>query len=269
MLLGVLRVRQWAHFVVLPAAALGPDPVPLVPRIPSLLLGAAASAFSLAYAYGINAIFDRATDRDPHKNPLAGRGALPSSIGTVVALTALAALGFAVFAGSVALLAIVVSLLAGTVYSAGPRLKAWPIVGTALNAFIFGPLLWLALDDRPPPAAFGLLVSSFVVLLLQNQLLHERADFEEDVAARVLTTGRALGERGTAAAVVMLALGGIAASVFLAPRPKELVLAVLTLTLGATAAFPLSRPASARRKRHGAFAFVGGATLYLAQWLSS
>ncbi|HZS36854.1 MAG TPA: UbiA family prenyltransferase [Polyangia bacterium] len=223
----VLRAGQWVHFLALPAAGLDGA---LLDRPAALSLRLAASAgvaaLALAYAYGLNAISDRATDLDAGKNPLAGVAGCPPSIVALMIAVGAAALIAGAALGQ--LVAITVSLAAATVYSIGPRLKRLPFLGTALNAAIFVPLLFLARAGGSPPA-FALLVVTFALLLLQNQLLHERADAVEDSASGARTTATLLGDRATRALALVLGLAGIAASLVFAPSPGIAAIAAAVL----------------------------------------
>ena len=256
----MLRARQWVHFVVLPAAAIGPR-LASVPVLPHLARALVLAAAALGYAYGLNAISDRGTDLDAHKNPLAGAQACPRSASALVALSFAVALGLAITAGPRALIGTSISLAAATVYSVGPQLKALPAVGTLLNAAMFGPVLFFAADAPGAGTPPTLLTATFLVLLLQNQLLHERADEHEDKAAGALTTARALGRTRTTALIVALGLAGVAVAVFLEGSRASLAGALATLVAAGACAFGF---ADARRRRamHRRVAFAGGALVF-------
>src|SRR5262249_15532082 len=144
------------------------------------------------------AIADRASDASPLKNPLAGALRVPAGAKLVVGAAAGLALLIGLVLGSIATVLLVASLAAATLYSAGPRVKAWPVAGTLLNTAICAPLLGLAAPDGAslPPGA-SVLSTTFVGLILQSQILHEAADAGEDARGRVLTTARLLGPRWT------------------------------------------------------------------------
>jgi 4-hydroxybenzoate polyprenyltransferase len=220
-----------------------------------------AASSSLAYAYGINAIFDRHTDLDRDKNVLAGR--------ETVALHAIASVtGVGAFAlllggslGARCLVAIAVSIAFGTMYSAGPRLKRFPAVGLVANVLIFAPLLFAAVEPDHVPRGLRLLAVVFVLLLAQNQLLHEQEDEAEDELGGVMTTGRWLGPFGVKASVVALA-AAIACAGALAGTATQsctcAVAAVATALLGASAP-----AATSRRRAHRYLASAIGAALFL------
>jgi 4-hydroxybenzoate polyprenyltransferase len=237
-----LRARQWLHFLFLPAASMAG---PL-----SLLHGIAVAACALAYAYGLNAISDRVTDLDVRKNPLVG--ATSAQLPALLSLLLLAALGLGALAGATSLEAAAISLLASTVYSVGPRLKRVPLLGTLLNLAMFAPLLLVAPGAAPSPS-LRLLGAAFATLLVQNQLLHERADAVEDAAAHARTTGRVLGEGSTHLLVLAVGVAGAALLGGVAAAAIGLVTAASLL--------PCSN-AAARRVRHRWLALLAGAILF-------
>lgn len=218
-----LRVRDWAHFALLPLASAplgGLDATTLT----ALARGIAVATLVLAYGYLLNGLSDRKLDADATKNPFTH--AAPRALETllVVAL-ALGALVLSVHGGRVPVLATTTSVIAGWLYSAGPRLKRLPFVGTLLNVACFAPLLLVGVVGGQLPTALPLLLCAFVGLLLENQLLHEAADATEDAAGRVNTTFLALGARGAA---LLAALVGALPAVALAlalPTPFGVILA--------------------------------------------
>jgi 4-hydroxybenzoate polyprenyltransferase len=259
--LSVLRARQWLHFLVLPAAGLAAPPWGMS-QLARFSVGAVVAALALGWAYGLNAISDRATDIDPRKNPVAGAATSPSSAVAAVCLAGLGALAVAWLAG--VLVPAAVSLLAATIYSIGPRLKGHPLIGTLLNAAIFAPLLAFAHPTRVP-ATFPVEASLFVALLLQNQLRHEQADALEDARARVVTTARWLGGAWTRVVVALIAVVAAGATVALQPSTPVACAAALSLA-GGTCAALVGDDWARLRRRHRVVAFVGGALVHLAGW---
>lgn len=280
--LRVLRARQWAHFIFLPAAAL--DLTALLSGRGALRLAAAASASALAlgYAYGVNAIADRATDdmsdirlnkrsgttntstiRNTNaKNPLAGSVEVPAEVLAAVAASAVGALAVSLVLGHFALILTLASLTAATFYSVGLRLKALPVLGLLTNTAIFAPLLGLAVSEQGAPPAFGALLATFTALILQNQLLHESADEDEDARGGVLTTGRVLRPRGARSAVVFIAAPGIAVAVAFAPTSLVAWAAGLAIAVCSLAALS---PSPARGRVIHRYLSVGcGLLVYLA-----
>jgi 4-hydroxybenzoate polyprenyltransferase len=258
-----LRARQWAHFALLPATtlldgALFADPVSAISRAAR---GALVAALALAYAYGLNAITDRATDRDREKNPLAGTDCPPSVIALVLS-TGVTALALAALGGRIALAATALSLVAATLYSVGPHLKAIPVVGTSVNGAIFAPLLVVA-PSATVPAGLPLLCATFLALLFQNQLLHERADLDEDRAAGVVTTGRLLGEKRIPLAMLALAITGALAALLLATSHLALAIALAAIAAATGISFIKKSPQLVRLA-HRRVALAGGAALFLA-----
>jgi 4-hydroxybenzoate polyprenyltransferase len=200
-----LRVRDWAHFTVLPLASTSLDALD-DDGLHGLARSVLVAALVLAWGYLSNGLADRALDRDAAKNPFAQ--APDATIDTLTGVTwafAIAALALASFGGGVSLAATATSVAAGWLYSSGPRLKRLPVVGTLLNVACFAPLLFVG-AGRTLPAATPLLALAFTGLLLGNQLLHEAADAHDDAAGSVRTTFLALGARGTAA---LAALAGM------------------------------------------------------------
>jgi 4-hydroxybenzoate polyprenyltransferase len=245
----------------LPAAAIGRDAFAHPgPSAVLLTRGILAASFALGFSYGVNALYDRDTDRDVHKNPLAGvRHVAVETRGIVCASGALAILAAAP-GGLGSVTAVTASIVAGGIYSAGPRLKRYPIVGTALNVGIFLPLLWVA----AAPISLSLPMI-FVTLLLQNQLWHEREDLEEDSAGGVRTTAGVLGDRATRVATAAIgALGALGTAGVLAGdgRAIEVGASVAACALGTLA--PMLAPPRRRREMHRAAAITAGALVYVA-----
>jgi 4-hydroxybenzoate polyprenyltransferase len=210
-LVAALRLRQWAHFLVLPLAAFDPA-LSMTVSAPALARGVVIAACILGFGYLLNALSDRRVDRERAKNPLVGFTGSTQRHYVVLALLALVALALAMLAPFPALVATLVALASGTLYSVGPRLKAWPIVGTLLNAGCFAPLLFVGLGTASIAPPQWALTAAFVGLLLSNQLVHEAADAEEDRAARLRTTFLTLGPRGTALFAFIAGAVALAAS---------------------------------------------------------
>lgn len=248
----VLRAPQWAHFAVLPLAA-----VERTSSVAAVAVAVLAGAACLAYAYALNAIADRATDA-PDKNPLAGLHEVPDAARGVTAAAAVVAVLAAAPLGRFALALVVVSLVAGTIYSVGPRWKALPVLGVVANTAIFAPLLGL-LGHGP---RLGPLAAVFVGLLVQSQLLHELADAPEDVRGGVRTTAQALGPRATRGAAVGAGLLSVAAVVAL--RPPSVVAFAAALGAATTTVVAVSVGAPERaRALHRRVALAAGAALLL------
>jgi len=222
--LRALRPGQWRHFLALPLAGQG---TLLLTDTGSAFGAAAAGALvaagCLAWAYGLNAITDREQDRSSAKNPLVGI-APGAELSGLLLFIAVLTIALAAHLGGWTLSAALVSLSAGSIYSAGPRLKALPGLGTGINALIFAPLPLMGAPftawSWPPLAA---LVAVFVALLCHNQLLHELADAGEDTAAAVHTTAARL---GASAAAVLGALLAVAAALVACPGQSMAVAGV-------------------------------------------
>jgi 4-hydroxybenzoate polyprenyltransferase len=258
----ILRTRDWLRFAVLPWAAI--DGAALQAPGPTgtrLAVATACAGLALAYAYGLNTLADRGSDRSLTKNPLAGVGPLPADALLCVTLAGALALGASLWLGPLAIAATAASLAGATLYSVGPRCKALPVAGLLANTGIFVPLLGLAI--RPPlPAGFALLATTFAVLLVQNQLLHELAERAEDAGAGDVTTARLLGERGTRRAVATLGVMGSGLALALAGVTPR---AGIAMALCVAATVVGLRPGATARQRvqHRHFCMVGGAALFL------
>jgi len=201
-----LRFRQWWYYALLPgAAALFMELPADLWRLPLAVLCAACC---LAWAFGLNAVTDRRGDRDRRKNPLAGQ--IKVSPGPMLASggAAILAMVTALPLGSLSLGAAGISLAAGALYSAGPRLKSMPWLGLLGNVLIFMPLLLLGLYAGHVAPALWVFVLCFAVLLTQNQLIHELGDRDEDLVNQDRTTGALLGADGTSKMVFGLGFAG-------------------------------------------------------------
>jgi 4-hydroxybenzoate polyprenyltransferase len=259
--LGVLRAPQWLHFAVLPLASLDRAALASPPALARGALAVVGASFALAYAYGINALADRESDASPAKNPLAGSARAPVEARLAVAVAAVAALASSLPLGSAATLLMLASLLAGTLYSVGPRMKALPILGALFNTAIFTPLLGLAVPGAGAPPAHAALCVTFIGLILQNQLLHEAADADEDAAGGAFTTARLLGPRGTRGLAAGLSAPFAALALAFASRPAVGWTAAAALAGGAAAALS-DRSFAGARRLHRRVAAAGGALLY-------
>ena len=198
-----LRASGWWYFAALPLVVLVADPRGEGDVILRVLGSVLVAALCLGYAYGLNGITDRGMDRDVAKNSLAGLTAVPQEAVVLVAACALGAVAIAVALTPVALVGASVSLVAATCYSAYPRLKRLPVVGTVVNVLIFLPLPLLAVAGWPSLRT-QFLTYCFWVLVTQNQILHEVADGREDAIGGVRTTGVVVGAVGLRVIAVIL-----------------------------------------------------------------
>jgi 4-hydroxybenzoate polyprenyltransferase len=234
------------------------------------LLGALAVAgLALAYAYGLNAVTDRGGDASPGKNPLAGHRGVAASVYGVVAAAGAGCLALALALGVGAPAA--ATVVAATLYSAGPRLKAIPVVGTLTNLLIFGPLLLLGAEQPRLDGRTGLLVLAFAALLVQNQVLHEVADRDEDSATGDRTTVIAFGLRPALALSAALSLACAAAIVALpgVALGARLCCAGVVVVGGAASWVLGPRHPRDGRGMHRLYAIGGGAAVYLAALLGT
>jgi 4-hydroxybenzoate polyprenyltransferase len=216
-LLRLYRVSDWLHFLPLPLAGwlAGEE------RRAPVLAGALASwALALAYASAINQAFDGRLDRRAGKNPVGsrlGRRAavllsLPPALAAMLASAALAPAGLA---------PTLLVLAAATLYSAPPRLKRVPVLGTLWNVVIALPGLVTAGLPGAERFPLRLLAALFALLLLVSQLLHEADDRDDDRAGGVATVAVVLGVPGAlwaacaGLAALPLATYGLAAALAL------------------------------------------------------
>ena len=212
-----LRPAQWLHFAVLPCACFDRS-LPLMESLPALARGVVLAAIVLGWGYLLNAISDRNLDLSAAKNPFV-QARRPSRLHYALAvLMPCVALALAAGASSLVLGATLTCIVSGTLYSAGPRLKSYPIVCTLLNVGCFAPLMILGLVGESMSPAQWALVGTFSALLLQNQLLHEAADAKEDRDGGLQTTYGLLGHRGVVLATAVMGVGVVVASLFLAER---------------------------------------------------
>jgi len=260
-----LRVRQWWHFLALPAVPLYAGVVenPWL-AFRAFVPGAAVVFLCLGYAYGLNAVTDRFADHSSRKNPLAGTDAVPAAVRAAVIGSAFVALALAAVLGWIPLATTAICVVTSTVYSAGPRLKRFPVVSSLLNLGIFVPLMFVARIDLAGLESLPALAVTMGILLLQNQLIHEVGDREEDAGDGVRTTAVALGVRATR---WMAAVAGIvgAALVGTTGRPCPVALAA-ALSILASAAFAVAAPegrAALFRHWHRRAFLASSAVVYL------
>jgi 4-hydroxybenzoate polyprenyltransferase len=264
-----IRIRQWAHFLALPLAGYDTAAASGAATAFALARGVAIAFGVLAFAFLVNAIADRAMDRDARKNPLAQSLTAAGSARLAVAFGA-TALAIAFTASTAVLVATGVALAAGAAYSVGPRLKGVPILGTAMNPMIFAPLLWVGVGATIP-SDLPTLTILFASLLVQNQLLHEAADADEDRGGAVHTTFLLLGPRGTgtAAAITGIAVTAAIVSVhgFLAAAPAACVYILVFPALMWNGGHSTPFMATVRRVHRWSAAFTGTAAFLAATFL--
>jgi 4-hydroxybenzoate polyprenyltransferase len=262
-----VRAGQWWHFLGLPLASLGRGQIAGGVGIEAVRVtaGVLVAGCCLAVAYGVNAVCERSTDRSADKNPLVAAPELTRA--TVRWIVGLASVGLlaAGWLGAWALIGAAVSMLAGLVYSASAWGKRAPVLGLVGNTLIFVPLLVLLHPGGELPAACVAELGLFATLLAQNQLLHERADVEEDAAAGSWTTARWLGSGGTTRVVAGLGgLGVVAAGLAVTGGAQ---VAGVAGVLGATAVGCLIMGVSPVRARrwHRWWALGCGAAVFVLQ----
>ncbi len=261
-----LRAPQWLHFLVVPALPLHAL-LAISPReaLAHFLPAALVASLCLAFGYGINAIADRDGDRDGTKNPLAGRARVPTAVWIAVLASGIAALALAWRdAATLRATPVLISLAASALYSVGPRLKCVPVIGTLTNLFIFTPLAALTRLDGTDAPHLGLLLVTFVVLLTQNQLVHEAGDLVEDRGAGTASSTVIFGTRASTRAA--RALGIAAAFAFVAVwGPTGMVLFASAAPLGGGILIGSTSSEEAARVRHvhRRLSLIAGAILFL------
>jgi hypothetical protein len=233
--LRLCRVRDWLQFLPLPLATFDPSP-PLSAGLFAAARGVASAFAILAFGFLVNSIADRRMDLDVRKNPLIHpeRGAYRYVLVGLLSVTLILA-AFAPWPAQLASLLCVGFLSA---YSAGPRLKAIPIVGSLMNLGNFTPLLYVGMRDASLPPHFSYVALTFAALLLQNQLIHEGADQIEDRGGGVRTTWLTLGRWWTALFAAAAGLGATVAAAYLAPVIQAKAFAAFGIALF-VGAFPL------------------------------
>jgi 4-hydroxybenzoate polyprenyltransferase len=198
------RVRDWIHFLPLPLAGWFSS---ADGTLVSLIGGVFGWALGLAYTCCINQAFDdRLDSANIGKNPVGenfGRReaiilSIPPAVGSLVVVALTSPSG---------LVAAVTLLIVATLYSAPPRLKRIPGLGTIWNLVIGVPGLFYAGQPDFSAGALRLLGGLFAWLLLISQLIHEAKDRDDDRAGGIATVATLTGVRGAlGAAVFFLAL---------------------------------------------------------------
>jgi 4-hydroxybenzoate polyprenyltransferase len=204
---------------------------------------------------------DRFLDRDTAKNPFIGdRPDLRTHAALVVLLTACVG-ALCLTAPWLVSVASGICLLSGLVYSVGPRLKRYPVIGTLMNVTHFAPLLWVGLASASAlPGLWGL-TAVFSCLILQSQLVHELEDRRDDADGGVVTTALWLGSRKVALVMVMLAT--LAAALTAVVAHHAAAAAAVAAVFGAAVPLAVLRGVSPGRVRmwHRWSAVVFGAVL--------
>lgn len=222
-----VRVRDWLHFLPLPLLSAGPEPLQPVAFAASMV----AAAGCLAFAYGWNEWEDEGLDRwrADGRTPW---GASPATLKGLLAVIAVVTIAAAALNGLVPALAAVTSLAGGGLYSAGPRLKCLPVIGTLTNAWIFAPIAFLGAAGGHLDREAWLILWGFVGVLLQNQLVHEAAHAEDDLNEGVRTTWLHFGPN--VAALGILGFGALATWALLAAAPSLVVMLAAAPFVGLT-----------------------------------
>jgi len=262
------RARHWAHFLALPLLGFEPARAWEAQLLP-LGRGVAVAFLLLSFGYLINGFTEARVQGSPAKALALRSEGDRRMVAILLWALPLAALALGLTGPAIVWLSAAACALSGLLYSAGPCLKSWPVVGTAANLTNFMPLMFLGLDDFAALASRWPLVAAFGCLLLENQLLHEAADQQEDALAGRRTTFLWLGRR--AAALLCAGLGaGLAAAVLALPGgPAPWVAAACLAVFGLGVPWGLlgagRAPARAARLRllHRGLSLAAGSALYL------
>ena len=199
--LQLYRVRDWLHFLPLPLAGWFSSDARTVS---ALVGGVVAWALALAFMSAINQAFDDRLDRATvGKNPVGARFSRRQAVLFAVP-PALAVLPVLALFSPHGIVPGLVALIAATVYSAPPRLKRVPVLGTLWNIAVGAPALFFAGAPDFDRVPFRLLVALFAALLLVSQLIHEAEDRDDDRSGGVPTVAVLTGTRGALAMAVAL-----------------------------------------------------------------
>jgi 4-hydroxybenzoate polyprenyltransferase len=209
-----IRFPEWIHFLALPLAGLD-HTGPVARELTSLARGIGIAFFVLAFGYLLNALADRDMDGDVSRYALVAGSNRPFPVTGLLWVLAALALGLSWLGPWPVRAAAAVSIASGWIYSAGPRLKSRPGIGSLLNVTNFAPLLLVGMSGPSLPRDLAALTVVFSALLLQNQMLHEAADAEYDRRGELRTTFLYFGRRPAAALAFVLGLAAWLGSVWM------------------------------------------------------
>lgn|GEM_PF-3310093 len=177
------RVKDWLHFLFLPLLDFAPGEINWF----NLVLAVFCAGFCLAFAYGYNQFKDESIDRNTEQFSLDMYGYTPNGLRIVLIVLIFLAALCGVLIDPMALNAAIVSILGSAFYSGGPRLKRIPVIGTLTNLMIFVPLTLLG-GSFGGGFYFIIFLLALIALLMQSQMIHEAADYKEDMQQMVSTT---------------------------------------------------------------------------------
>ncbi|MBN2143969.1 MAG: UbiA prenyltransferase family protein [Candidatus Aureabacteria bacterium] len=215
-LLSFYRVKDWIHFLGIPLLCHCKFKEL---NYPQLFLLVSGCALYLCFAFSINNWTDRFIDiNHQNKNPFFNE--IKSEKACHLFLIFLP-----VFPSFCSGLVISVShfiillflFLFAFLYSVPPfRMKRFPIIGSAMNIFLFSPMVFLGVKNVVSywKAAFPIaLMVSFIIIIMQ--LYHEIEDTEDDKMAQILTTPVKFGITHTFYLITVIGLLFIFYSLFL------------------------------------------------------
>jgi 4-hydroxybenzoate polyprenyltransferase len=125
--------------------------------------------------------------------------------------------------------------VAATLYSAPPRLKRFPVLGTLWNLLVGVPGFFFAARPSLADVPLRLLVGLFGVLLLGSQLIHEAQDRSDDALGDVRTVATEGGRRTALLAACALVIATPALAWWLAigvARRVEITVACAAFSAG-------------------------------------
>jgi len=258
---GAVRLMDWIHFLALPLLSAGAWPFAVGPVVLAVL----AAACILGFAFGYNQWKDENLAALPEAELVAATGMGSRAWRTTLVVCVVGGLACAALVNVESAGAAAFSLVWGWLYSGGPRVKRWPVVGTIANVAIFAPLALLGSGTSEPAARFWF-VLCFALLLVENQLIHEAAHADDDRRGGVQTTTVRFGHRVSGLLAVAMGLGAAASLAVLADGNRwvlgtAVAMAVMALLLLVSVRH-FRRPDRARRLRlaHRWAAFcLGGA----------
>lgn len=199
------RVTDWLHFLPLPLAGWCCSSTR---SVASLVGGTLAWMLSLAFMSGINQAFDDRLDlATPAKNPVGRRFSRRQALQFAL-FPALGIFPLLAWLSPRGLVPGLIVFVVATLYSAPPRLKRVPVLGTILNIAIGVPGLFFAGAASLDTGAFRLFVALFALLLLVSQLIHEAEDRSDDRSGGITTIAVLAGTSGALglAAVLLVSM---------------------------------------------------------------
>lgn len=264
------RVKDWVHFLFLPLLTIVPGFIDWL----DLILAIVCSGLCLGYAYGYNQYKDEGLDKQDESVALEMYGMKKNGLVLILLLMLILTLMLSFVISRVSFLAAIISLFGSTVYSGGPTLKNVPIVGTLANLLIFIPLAFLG-GGEAINFNFFIFVIALVGLLMQSQMIHEAADYKDDIKNRIATTAVKYGLEVSKKGSLLWGVLSIVAFIVLALNLESKwvwgavsVLAAFDLLYFFYSSFQNEVATASLRLKHRYIGFVAGTVAYLAYFFS-